>query len=90
MVGLDRPITRTVADATYVLDVIAGVDKNDKATIEKSKYIPKGGYAQFLRPDGLKGKRIGVVRHPYFEFNISKEIDTYLVNTFEQHLNTLR
>ncbi|PON83432.1 Amidase [Trema orientale] len=84
------PICRTVSDAAYVLDVIAGVDKNDKATIEKSKYIPKGGYAQFLRPDGLKGKRLGVVRHPYFEFNISQETDTILVNTFEQHLSTLR
>ncbi|XP_062082128.1 probable amidase At4g34880 [Humulus lupulus] len=84
------PICRTVSDATYVLDVIAGVDKNDKTTIEKSKYIPKGGYAQFLRSNGLKGKRLGIVRHPYFEFNISKEIDTFLHNTFEQHLNTLR
>ncbi|XP_062082155.1 probable amidase At4g34880 [Humulus lupulus] len=85
------PICSTVSDATYVLDVIAGVDKNDKATIEKSKYIPKGGYAQFLRPNGLKGKRLGIVRHPYFEFNISnKEIETLLINTFEQHLSTLR
>ncbi|KAF4347329.1 hypothetical protein G4B88_028834 [Cannabis sativa] len=80
----------TVSDATYVLDVIAGVDKNDKATFEKSKYIPKGGYAQFLSSNGLKGKRLGIVRHPYFEFNISKEIDTFLINTFEQHLSTLR
>ncbi|KAM6541612.1 hypothetical protein CsatB_006059 [Cannabis sativa] len=84
------PICRTVSDATYVLDVIAGVDKNDKATFEKSKYIPKGGYAQFLSSNGLKGKRLGIVRHPYFEFNISKEIDTFLINTFEQHLSTLR
>ena len=90
MVGWDRPICRTVSDAAYVLDVIAGVDKNDKATIEKSKYIPKGGYAQFLRRDGLKGKRVGVVRHPYFEFSISPEINTILAKTYEQHLRTLR
>ncbi|PON90034.1 Amidase [Trema orientale] len=80
----------TVADATYVLDSIAGIDINDKETIKISKYIPKGGYAQFLRRDGLKGKRVGVVRHPYFEFNISQEIDTILAKTYEQHLRTLR
>ncbi|GMN48689.1 hypothetical protein TIFTF001_017853 [Ficus carica] len=84
------PICRTVADAAYVLDAIVGIDKHDNATIEMSKYIPKGGYAQFLRRDGLKGKRIGIVRHPFFEFNISKDVDTFLAKTYEQHFNTLR
>ncbi|EXB39269.1 Putative amidase [Morus notabilis] len=54
------PICRTVSDAAYVLDVIVGIDKNDIATIETSKYIPKGGYAQFLRRDGLKGNELGL------------------------------
>lgn len=84
------PICRTVSDATYVLDSIAGIDINDKETIKISKYIPKGGYAQFLRRDGLKGKTVGVVRHPYFEFSISPEINTILAKTYEQHLRTLR
>lgn len=83
--GLNRPICRTVADAAYVLEVIAGIDHNDIETIETSKYIPKGGYAQFLRPSGLGGKRIGILRAFYAFGN-----DTSLAQTFEKHLNTLR
>ncbi|XP_050363447.1 probable amidase At4g34880 [Argentina anserina] len=79
------PICRTVADAAYVLDAIAGIDHNDIATIETSKYIPRGGYAQFLRRDGLRGKRIGILR-TFYEFGN----DTSLAQTFEKHLNTMR
>ncbi|KAK9941641.1 hypothetical protein M0R45_007343 [Rubus argutus] len=79
------PICRTVADAAYVLDVIAGIDHNDIATIETSKYIPKGGYAQFLSPNRLTGKRIGILR-VFYDFGN----DTSLAQTFEKHLNTLR
>ena len=79
-----RPICRTVTDAAYVLEAIAGKDIRDKATVKASKYVPKGGYAQFLRKDGLKGKRLGIVRH-YYNFN-----DTSLQKTYEQHLKTLR
>ncbi|MED6153148.1 hypothetical protein PIB30_098806 [Stylosanthes scabra] len=62
------PICRTVSDAVHVLETIAGIDFQDKATIKASKYIPKGGYAQFLRKDGLRRKRIGLVRS-FFERN---------------------
>ncbi|XP_004289847.1 PREDICTED: putative amidase C869.01-like [Fragaria vesca subsp. vesca] len=79
------PICRTVADAAYVLDAIAGIDHNDIATIETSKYIPKGGYAQFLRRDGLRGKRIGILR-AFYDFGN----DTSLAQTFEKHLTILR
>jgi len=84
-VVLYRPICRTVSDAAYVLETIAGIDTFDKATIEASKFIPKGGYAQFLKKDGLRGKRLGVVRL-YYEFGN----DTLLDKTFKLHLNTLR
>ncbi|PIA32727.1 hypothetical protein AQUCO_04400134v1 [Aquilegia coerulea] len=58
----------TVADAVYVLDTIVGFDKRDGvATRVASKFIPKGGYLQFLKPDGLKGKRLGILRHPFFK-----------------------
>lgn len=83
MIGY-RPIARTVADAVYVLDVIAGFDENDEGTIEASKYIPLGGYKQFLKPEGLKGKRLGIVRHPFVE----KESD--VSQAFELHVQTLR
>ncbi|CAN1307610.1 Probable amidase At4g34880, partial [Linum perenne] len=57
-----RPICRTVSDAVYVLDAIVGFDPRDcEATNEAAKFIPSGGYKQFLKKDGLKGKKIGIV-----------------------------
>ncbi|KAJ0010525.1 hypothetical protein Pint_34367 [Pistacia integerrima] len=80
------PICRTVADAVYVLDAIAGFDQNDKATREVSKYIPRGGYKQFLNPDGLKRKRLGIVRHRFS----STANSTQVTEAFEHHIQTLR
>ncbi|CAN1771190.1 Probable amidase At4g34880 [Linum perenne] len=54
------PICRTVADAAHVLDTITGFDRNDPATKAAAKYIPRGGYKQFLKQKGLKGKRLGI------------------------------
>lgn len=82
-----RPITRTVSDAVYVLDVIVGLDPRDyEATSEAAKYIPLGGYKQFLNQDGLRGKRLGVVRHPFVDSLSRSTISV----SFEKHLNTLR
>jgi amidase len=53
------PMARTVTDAALLLDVMAGVDANDpKTTQPERKSFPD--YTQFLNPDGLKGKRIGI------------------------------
>ncbi|KAL4616092.1 hypothetical protein ACB092_07G173700 [Castanea dentata] len=79
------PICRTVADAVYVLDAIVGIDHYDNATIETSRYIPKGGYAQFLKINGLRTKRVGIVRDFYNFGN-----DTITAQIVEQHLKTLR
>lgn len=59
------PICRTVSDAAFVLDAIVGADSYDNSTIDASKYIPKGGYGQFLRAGGLRRKRIGIGREFY-------------------------
>ncbi|CAD6218090.1 unnamed protein product [Miscanthus lutarioriparius] len=51
-----------IRDAVHVLDVIVGYDElDDEATGAASKYIPHGGFTQFLRIQGLKAKRIGVL-----------------------------
>ncbi|KAJ7978587.1 Amidase [Quillaja saponaria] len=84
------PICRTVSDAAYVLEAIAGVDIHDHATIEASKYIPKGGYAQFLRIDGPRGKRLGVVRDFDNLLYLTPGSEIASKETFRQHLNTLR
>jgi amidase len=54
------PMARSVSDAAALLTVIAGSDPRDPATAEADAH--KTDYTQYLDPDGLKGKRIGVVR----------------------------
>lgn len=79
-----RPICRTVSEAAYVLDSIAGFDPRDyEATKAAAKFIPSGGYVQFLNEDGLEGKRLGVVRNPFISLS-------HHVAAFESHLHTLR
>lgn len=55
------PMCRTVEDAVRLLEVTAGYDPNDPITKNGQGKIPKN-YSQFLRKDGLKGARIGVLR----------------------------
>ena len=40
----------------YVLDAIVGFDCNDAATRRSSKFIPSGGYLQFLGLMGSEGR----------------------------------
>lgn len=64
-----------------------GFDKQDyEATKEAAKFIPLGGYKQFLKLDGLRGKRLGVVRKPFVD-SLNK---SSVLQAFESHLNTLR
>lgn len=79
------PMCRTVSDAVRVLDVIVGYDELDaEATGAASKYIPHGGYTQFLRTNGLRGKRIGVP-DVFFQGYDDKQLAVY-----EKHLDTMR
>ncbi|HZA94172.1 MAG TPA: amidase family protein, partial [Gemmatimonadales bacterium] len=62
------PLCRTVSDAAMLLGVMAGVDPRDPATARASRHA-KTDYSQFLRPDGLRGLRIGVARARFFGYN---------------------
>ncbi|MBC3785674.1 amidase [Spirosoma utsteinense] len=66
------PMCRTVDDAVRLLEVTAGYDPNDPITKYSQGKIPKT-YTQFLRKDGLKGARIGVLRQ-LSDKNIHPEI----------------
>lgn len=57
------PMTRTVSDAARLLDVIAGYDPNDPITAAGVGRMPTSYLAE-LRPDRLRGVRIGVLRTP--------------------------
>ena len=58
------PMTRSLADAVAVFQVIAGEDPDDPATAAaRGQKIPD--YAASLQRDGLKGARIGILRQAY-------------------------
>lgn len=86
---LDRdvggPMARTVADAVAVLDAIAGPDPADPVTAGSRERMPRR-YADFLRPDGLRGKRIGVVR----QLSNTPTTDPEVLQRFEEALRDLR
>ena len=76
-----------MTDAVEVLEAIAGFDERDgDATRAASRFIPRGGYRQCLKVDGLKGKRVGVLRKGFFEF----AKDSVQNETYEQHLHSMR
>lgn len=58
------PMARTVTDLATLLDVIAGVDTDDPATAHAAGKIPPS-YKAFLKPDGARGKRLGVLRQAF-------------------------
>ena len=64
------PIARTVRDAAILLDVIAGFDPADPVTAESYGKLPDS-YTRFLQPDGLKGLRFGVIRHPFEKADVA-------------------
>ncbi|PHU03513.1 hypothetical protein BC332_28764 [Capsicum chinense] len=75
-------ICRTVSDAVEVLDAIVGLDRDDFLETKKaSTYISRGGYRQFLKADGLKDERLGILK----DLLGSNEIKTY-----QKYFNTLR
>ncbi len=55
------PMSRTVEDATKLLEVISGYDPKDSLTQHSKGRIPEN-YSQFLLKDGLQDSRIGVLR----------------------------
>ncbi|MEW5926781.1 MAG: amidase [Gemmatimonadota bacterium] len=57
------PMTRTVADAAALLNVLAGPDPRDPSTTTAAaRGKAEADYTRFLDPDGLRGARIGVAR----------------------------
>ena len=54
------PMARTLTDAAVLLSALAGEDPEDKETTGATKHATD--YTKFLDPNGLRGKRIGVVR----------------------------
>ena len=78
------PMTRTVTDAARMLDVLAGYDPQDPITRHSEGRIPRS-YTAFLKRDGLRGMRIGVLR------TLSeRDADPQVHALFEQAIRDLR
>ncbi len=62
------PMAKTVTDAAILLGILesASPDPNDPAT-QKCAAPPGHDYRRFLKPDGLKGARIGIPRAFYYD-----------------------
>lgn len=67
-------MARTVTDATKMLNVLTGFDPGDLATAWSIGYIQKD-YTKYLKKDGLKGKRIGVLRSFFGTQPIHEEVN---------------
>ena len=79
------PMTRTVADAAAVLQVIAGEDPDDVATVASRGHVA-ASYAASLRADGLRGARLGVLHQAYD----TPTTDSEVVAVFTSALRELR
>ncbi len=51
------PLTRTVSDAAFMLDIISGQDANDDTTVDNED----AGYLQDIDA-GIEGRKVGIVR----------------------------
>jgi Asp-tRNA(Asn)/Glu-tRNA(Gln) amidotransferase A subunit family amidase len=80
------PMARTVEDAARLLDVMAGVDREDARTTEAAPHVPRT-YTVSLDRNGLKGARIAVFRQT---LTLQDGADPRVVALFEQAISDLR
>jgi amidase len=79
------PMTRTVAEAVAVFQVIVGPDPDDPVT-EASRGRPIPNYSQSLQREGLRGARIGILRQAYER----PSLDTQIASVFARAVADLR
>ncbi|KAL9605166.1 MAG: hypothetical protein Q9219_000100 [cf. Caloplaca sp. 3 TL-2023] len=79
------PMARTVKDAAYLLQAIAGKDPNDNYTLAQPFETPPD-YVGACNYSSLRGKRIGIPRNVITE----EEGDTPVLAAFESAVQTIR
>lgn len=57
------PMARTVKDAAICLGVMTGIDTSDNKTLNSEGHSHRD-YTQFLKADGIRGKRLGLYKRP--------------------------
>jgi Asp-tRNA(Asn)/Glu-tRNA(Gln) amidotransferase A subunit family amidase len=76
------PITRSVADAARMLDVMAGYDPADPVTAFSLGHIPKT-YTASLDKNALKGVRIGVLQTLFGTGADHQEVNRVMANAID-------
>lgn len=79
------PMTRTVEDGARIFNVVAGYDPADPFT-ELGRGKRENDYTAFLKKDGLKGVRLGVLR----ALVDTPDADPQVIALFEAALDDLR
>ncbi len=77
------PLARTVADAAKMLNVLVGYDPNDPVTA-CSVGNTEADYTEFLKIDGVMGKRIGVLRSFFGNAPIHEEVSAVANKAVEE------
>ena len=73
------PLTRTVKDAAFMLNIIAGLDKNDNTTIDNKNI----DYLSEI-DSGIEGKKIGIIKEM-----IGDGIDSRVLSTTNEAISKL-
>ena len=71
------PMARTVKDVAVCLGLLTGIDSSDSRTLNSDGSI-QTDYTIFLNPDGLKGKRIGLLKH---SMGFHHKVDSLMMKT---------
>jgi amidase len=79
------PMARTVEDGARIFDVVAGYDPHDPYT-ELGRDKREADYTSFLRADGLKGARLGVLR----ALVDTDDADPEVISVFEKAVEELK
>ena len=68
------PMSRTVEDAAICLGALTGIDPSDSKTLASEGKFHTD-YTPYLKTDGLKGKRIGLLKN---QMGFSSKVDTLI------------
>lgn len=79
------PMARTVSDAVAVFQVVAGEDADDAVTAGANSHRD-ADYRLALKPGGLRGARIGILRQAYERASTDSEV----VSVFTKALDAMK
>ena len=75
------PMGRTVTDVALALGAMTGIDPSDSKTLSsEGKFLTGSGYTANLKADGVKGKRIGLLKK---SMGYSDKVDTLMYETVQ-------